>query len=87
MDRGIIALGTATGKDHFAGIGVDERGNFGAGVIEMFGDLLAKVVGAGRVAPKLAQKRDHGINHLRSDPGGGVIIEVTNLPLAHTKAD
>src|SRR5580658_8747507 len=50
----------------------------------MFADFLAKAVGAGRVAPIIAQERQHRVHHLRGDPGGGVVIKVICLALAHT---
>ena len=47
----VVALRSATGEDHFARVGVDQRAGFGAGCFNLFGDFIAKRVGARGIAP------------------------------------
>src|SRR5882762_6955821 len=83
VDCGVIALGAATGENDFLWISVDEDGEFFAGFFDVIGNLFAKGVGAGWVAPLVLKKGEHGLQHLRRDAGGGVVVEITKLALAH----
>ena len=47
-----------------------------AGEFERFGQLPTETVNARGVAPLLAQKGQHGIQHFRRNRGGGVVIEI-----------
>src|SRR5947208_7813843 len=87
MNGGIVALGSAARENDILGLGVDQSGDPGAGFFDVFGDFLAERIGAGSIAPILAQKRNHRIHHFRRYPGRGVIIKVIDFALAHTAAD
>ena len=83
VDCGVVALGAATGENDFLRICVDKRGELFAGFFDVIGDLFAKGVGAGRVAPLVLKKGEHGVQHLRRDAGSGVVVQITKLALAH----
>jgi hypothetical protein len=83
VNRRVVALSAAAREDDLLGLRVDQSCDFCAGFVDVFADLAAELVGAGRVAPKLAQKRHHGVDHFGSDPRGGVVIEVTEFLLSH----
>ena len=46
MNRSVVALGAATGEDDFLRVGVDERSELSAGIVEMLLDLIPELVGA-----------------------------------------
>ncbi len=84
VDRGIVALRAATGEDHLARVGVDQRGDLFARGLDVPRHRLAEMIRAGRIAIMLAQKRQHRLHHFRRDPRRGVVVEIINLPLIHT---
>ncbi len=81
VNRGVIALSAATGEDDFLRVGIDERGDFFARLLDVAVDLRAERVGAGGVAPEFAEHRNHRLGHFRGDAGGGVVVEVVNFGL------
>ncbi len=83
VNRRIIALRAATGEDDFLGIRIDQGRHFGSGFLQVPGNFFPERVGAGSVAPMLAQERQHGVHHFRRDPRRGVVVKVIDLPLVH----
>ena len=78
VNRRIVAFGAATGENDLARIGVDQRRHFFPRRFDVFGDALSKRVNAGRISPKIAQKRNHRVHDFRRDPGRGVVVEIIN---------
>src|SRR5437879_6415788 len=87
VDRGVIAFSAATRENDFLRVGMDQGGELFAGFFDVVGDLFAKRIGAGWVAPLVLEKGEHGLDHLRGDPGGGVVVQITKLALAHDKCE
>ena len=83
VQGGVVAFGAATGEDDFPGVGVEERGDFGAGLLDVLAGLAAEFVNAGRIALVFTQEREHGVHHFRRHAGGGVVVEIINGLLAH----
>lgn len=83
MNGGVVALGAATGENNLLGIGVDERSQLCAGVIQMTLHLASELIRAGRVAPHFSQEREHGFDDFRRDACGRIVVEIIKLLLAH----
>ena len=83
VQGGVVAFGAATGEDDFLGVGIEEGGDFGAGLLDFVAGLAAEFVDAGRVAVVVAQEGQHGVNDFRGHAGGGVVVEIIDFLLAH----
>src|SRR5436309_3232046 len=79
MNRGVVAFSAATGENDFFGVGMDQGGELFTGFLDVVGDLFSKRIGAGWVAPLVLQKGEHGLDHLRGDPCGRVVVQITKL--------
>ena len=76
-NRRVIAFRTATGENHFDGIGgADQSGDLRPRLIDFLADLAAKTMNARRIAIMLRQKRQHRLCDLGQHSGRRIIIEV-----------
>ena len=78
-DGQVGALGAAAGEDDFAGFGAQNLRRAVARVIQESPGLAADVMHAGRIAPDLAQERQHRLPDLRVQGRSGVVIEIDRL--------
>src|SRR5256885_1525131 len=85
MNRRVVAFGAAAREDNFPRIGIDQGSDFRASFLQMLRDLMAKMVGAGRVSPEFSQERQHRVNDLGGDTGRGIVIEIIDCLLAHSQ--
>src|SRR5258706_6173536 len=84
LDRRVVALRAATGKDDFARVGIDQRCDPGTRLLQMPRQLAPEEIRARRIAPKLRQKGRHRLYHFGRNPGRGVVVKIINLPPLHT---
>jgi hypothetical protein len=75
-DRHVAGFGAAAGEDDLVRLRADQRRDMAArGVDGVFGAAAQRVTGR-RVAERVAQERQHGVEHIRRDRRGGVVIEI-----------
>src|SRR3954469_17040318 len=84
MDGRVITFSTATGENDLPRVSSDQGGNFFTSEIDRFDKVMSKRVRAGRIPPFFGEIRKHRLDHLGSDPGGGVVIKIMDLALAHS---
>ncbi len=85
MDCRIVALRPATGEEDFFRLGIDERRNLGSSFLDGPGHLASELVSARRISPMLGQERKHRLEHFRRHLGRGVIVEIIDAGLAHSR--
>src|SRR5205814_5398711 len=83
VKSGVVALRAATGENDFFRVGIDQGRELFAGFFDVIGDVFAKGIGAGWVAPLVLKKGEHGLQHLGRNAGRGVVVQITKLALAH----
>jgi hypothetical protein len=47
------------------------------------GYLAAEAIGAGGIAPVVAQEGNHGVHHFGRDARGGVVVKIIDFPVRH----
>src|SRR5581483_11253877 len=75
-DREIDAFRAAAGKDDFGGFATEHGTGSFAGFIQPGAGFPAHMMNGGRIAPDVAEKRQHRLPHLRIERRGGVVIEI-----------
>jgi hypothetical protein len=78
-DGRVIALRAATGEDDFLRRAAEQRRHFFPRLTQVTLHPLAEAVGAGGIAVILGQERHHGLEHLRRNARGGIIVEVDDV--------
>ena len=75
FDGEVVGFGCAAGEDDFFGVGVDERGDVGAGFFHRFFGFPAVGVAAGcGVAEFIGEIGQHFFQHARVQRGGGGVV-------------
>lgn len=72
----VVTFGPSAREGDFAGLAGPGFRDAVAGVVEQSPSAAANVMDAGRVPENIAQKRKHGLSHLRIERRGGVVVEV-----------
>ena len=78
-DRRVVTFGTATSEDDFAWLAPNDIGDHIAGLVNALTGLSGKTVRTRRIGENLGQKREHGLNCLRSHWRGCRMIEVDKV--------
>ena len=76
VEGGVRRLRAAACEDDLPCLRADQRRDRPARLLKGIMRRPAETVRAGGVAPLLAQERLHRREHLRGDPGGGVVVEI-----------
>ena len=83
LDGQVVRLGGAGSPDDLARIGVDQLGDFLAGLLDRVLGFPAKGVAArGRIAETLVQPGNHFLDHARVDRRGSRVVQVDGA-IAH----
>src|SRR5690606_12973512 len=72
----IDAFSAAAGENHFAGLAFEDPGRPLSGFVKKSPGATADVMDTRRIAPDLAQKRQHRFANLRIERCGGVVIKI-----------
>ncbi len=78
VEGGVERFGAAAGEDEFFGVAIEEGGALLAGGLDRPFDRPSKSGIAGGIGEMPFPKRGHGLSHLGSDGGGGVVVEVNH---------
>lgn len=76
FEGGVVGFGAAGGEDDFVGVGVDELGDLFAGGLDGGFDGFGGAVSGRGVVVVFLEEREHGLEDVGVDGGGGVVVEV-----------